>query len=238
MSEPKVSLGREDTARYLGLLSKRLGERGLQARLFVVGGAAMALAYYPEGVERRLSDDVDAFGHPSDVVFEIAAEIAEDEGLQQDWLNADAKGFLPAHGTGEGVIVDLSVEGGLTVEVASPELMLAMKIRSARPGRDTDDLAVLVRLVGVRSVDEARDLFDDVYDGEEIFTRRAQTLLEAVLDEYEMESSSPPHTLPAVTSPAAQLRDSGGTSSFQPRTPDGRFSEKYRAEVDPGFGLE
>ena len=72
-------------------LSDRLAARGQQAQLFVVGGAAMALEY--DG--GRVTRDVDAAFAPTSAVREIAAEMGELHGLEPDWINDAAKGFLP-----------------------------------------------------------------------------------------------------------------------------------------------
>lgn len=49
-------------------LSDRLGERGARAQVFVVGGAAMALAHDQD----RLTRDVDALFVPAPIVRECA----------------------------------------------------------------------------------------------------------------------------------------------------------------------
>lgn len=64
-------------------LSENLQARGLQAQLFVVGGAAMALAYD----QQRITRDVDAIFEPAPEVRDIAESIADRHGLEPDWLN-------------------------------------------------------------------------------------------------------------------------------------------------------
>lgn len=72
-------------------MSDRLQAGGVRAQLFVVGGAAMALAYDGD----RLTRDVDALFVPAPEVRQIAEEISAARGLEPDWLNDAAKGFLP-----------------------------------------------------------------------------------------------------------------------------------------------
>ena len=68
-------------------LSDRLAAAGVSAQLFVVGGAAMALAY-----DRvRLTRDVDALFVPAPEVRRIAEEMSGPHGLEPDWLNDAAK---------------------------------------------------------------------------------------------------------------------------------------------------
>jgi hypothetical protein len=53
-------------------LSSELAHREVRGRLFVVGGAAMALAY----AARRVTRDVDAIFEPKAVVYEAARAVA------------------------------------------------------------------------------------------------------------------------------------------------------------------
>jgi hypothetical protein len=84
-------LGREDIRALLDDLSQELAARGARAELFLVGGAALAVAYDA----MRATRDLDAVFIPSGVVRQAAAAIAEREGLAEDWLNDAVKGFLP-----------------------------------------------------------------------------------------------------------------------------------------------
>src|SRR5271156_5607662 len=87
-----TGLGREDIRALLDDLSAELAERGARAELFLVGGAALAVAYDA----MRATRDLDAVFIPTDVVRQAAAAVAEREGLAQDWLNDVLKGSSPA----------------------------------------------------------------------------------------------------------------------------------------------
>jgi hypothetical protein len=52
---------------------------------------------------------------------------------------------------------------GLTVNVASPTWLLAMKARAARGRRDLDDLWVLCQVLGLRTIDEVWNICDAVW---------------------------------------------------------------------------
>jgi hypothetical protein len=132
----------------------------VEGTVYVVGGAALALTYY-EGGERRLTSDIDAAYTPATVIEELIAEIAQDEGISANWLNQKASQFFPAHGLPEGHVV--IERAGLTVSVGPAPLLLAMKLRAARLGRDNDDIAVLLRICDIRSVDEAIAVLDECY---------------------------------------------------------------------------
>lgn len=184
-----------DTARLRALLvelAERLADQRIEAKVYVVGGAALALSYYKEG-ERRLTSDVDATFFPVDIVASAAEEIAAEHGLRPSWLSGQASQFCLAAGVPEGAVIikrDL-----VEIVVGPPRLILAMKLRAARLGRDNDDIAVLLRRCDIRSVEEAIDVLDETYSGEEVFKPVARAIVEAGLGEYEVRSARPPFAL-------------------------------------------
>ena len=94
MSEGRdLSLTREQIIGLLAELGQELDARGVKAQLFVVGGAAMALAYNM----RRTTADVDGVFEPKAVIYEAARRVADrHEKLPADWLNDGVKGaFSP-----------------------------------------------------------------------------------------------------------------------------------------------
>ena len=138
-------------------LGRRLDEEGLRARIFVVGGAAMALAFST----RRATRDIDAVFEPKTAVYTEAAKMAEEHGLPADWLNDGVKGLLPDRvPTQVGTQFDAT---GLAVEVASADYLFAMKAMAARAEVDADDLKVLARHLGFRDAEEAVQLVERYY---------------------------------------------------------------------------
>jgi hypothetical protein len=155
-----------DAARIRELLTelgRRLAARGIEADLFLVGGAAMALAFARDRVTR----DLDAVFEPKSEVYEEAHRLAADRGLPGDWLNDAVKGLLPdrrppAEGYGT-----FSVEG-LHVGVAAPDYLFAMKAQAARVETDGEDLRRLAEILGLRSAAEALDLVERYYGPERL----------------------------------------------------------------------
>jgi len=91
MTEPgSVLLGREQLEQAFTALGERLVRRGVVADIFVVGGAAMALAYDATLVTR----DVDSLFVPHGVVLEEARNVARDLGLPPWWLNEQASVYI------------------------------------------------------------------------------------------------------------------------------------------------
>ncbi len=149
-------MDRDEILNLLHELGDRLAERGVRGELFLVGGAAMALAYST----RRSTSDLDAIFEPKQVIYEVAESIAQDRDLPAGWLNDGVKGFLPGADPNARVLLDLT---GLRVTIASPRFLLAMKLMASRIERDEDDLRLLLGLCAIRSVNEALDLLEGLY---------------------------------------------------------------------------
>jgi predicted nucleotidyltransferase len=166
-----VLMGRAELERAFTALGDRLVRRGVVADLFVVGGAAMALAYDATRVTR----DVDAMFVPHGVVVEEARAVAEDLGLPPWWLNEQASVYVSGKDDpGKKRVFD---HPGLRVMVASPDHIFAMKALAART-RDVDDLRSLAALAGIDSVDTALQVCRDFYPDEPISPRTAGVLRE------------------------------------------------------------
>lgn len=174
-------------------LVDELIDRDIPARLTIYGGAGMALVHY----ERAATMDIDASFLPSEAVSDAASAVAARRGLADDWLNNAATAFLPPVPDDHPapIVID---RGDVVVTVASAELLLAMKLRASRPGRDGDDIAVLVRACGVRSVVDAQQLMDEIYLGEEQIPARGLALLDRALGEVEIRLATGTTVLPAV----------------------------------------
>jgi hypothetical protein len=76
-------MNRSEIVAALQALARRLEARGLEADLYVVGGAAIALAYD----SRRATRDIDAVFVPKLEVYREAERVAEELGLPVGWLN-------------------------------------------------------------------------------------------------------------------------------------------------------
>jgi hypothetical protein len=142
-----------DRDRIIGLLTElgsMLAARGERADVFVVGGAAMALAYST----RRSTRDLDAVFEPKQAVSAAAKEIARAHDLPEDWLNDAVKGFLPGSDPNATTLFE---QPGISVRIASPRYLFAMKAAAARIERDAEDLQFLYRICGFGSLDEALD---------------------------------------------------------------------------------
>ena len=172
MSEAgEVLLGRQELERAFTALGERLSRRGVVADVFVVGGAAMALAYDATRVTR----DVDARFVPHGIVLEEARRVADDLGLPPWWLNEQATAYISGKDDpGKRRVFD---HPGLRVMAASPEHVFAMKALAART-RDIDDLRLLAGMIGVETADAALRVCADFYPDEPIPPRTDAVLRE------------------------------------------------------------
>jgi hypothetical protein len=161
----------------LAALDKALTELGRRAyaadrtvEIAVYGGSALLLT-----LNRKINtSDVDAvFEKDKTFIKRLAAEMAEDLGWDEDWLNDGVKGWLSARDSDPGVkslfktypSVD---QPGLRVFVAKPEYIFAMKCRAMRVGgvdssSDIDDIKLLARAIGIKSSDDALALVEKFY---------------------------------------------------------------------------
>ncbi|MDP3972960.1 MAG: DUF6036 family nucleotidyltransferase [Candidatus Nanopelagicales bacterium] len=149
-------LSRYEIIRLLEELGADLSAHGMKAQLFIVGGAAMTLAFNT----RRLTRDVDGVFEPKSVVHAAARRIAaRHEGLPDDWLNDAVKGLLPGPDPEARVIID---QPGVSVSVPSARYLLALKVQAARIDRDDDDIRFLARQCRASSADEVLSIAENV----------------------------------------------------------------------------
>lgn len=149
-----------DTMRaLLAELDERLRARGVAASVYVVGGAAMALAYGRKDV----TPDIDAIASHRAVVEE-ARGIADRHGLAEHWLNDGARAWVPPRPASAR---RRPTEPGLTIHIAPAEHVLAMKLLALRR-KDRPDIRLLIahlQMVEAEPEDYA-DLLERVYSGE------------------------------------------------------------------------
>lgn len=150
MSDP--TFDRAQVLDLLGEMSRRASRRNVRLELFLVGGAAMVLAYGTN----RTTRDIDGIFEPKMIAYEIAAEVARDRGLPAGWLNDAVKAFpFPKGGMDPAAKVYYD-HPGLVVRVASPRYLFAMKAWSGREA-DEEDLRALWPLCKYASAAEALD---------------------------------------------------------------------------------
>jgi hypothetical protein len=144
----------------LQALGGELTRQDIRGQIFIVGGAAMALAYST----RRVTKDIDAVFEPKSAIYAAAEKVAEEQGLPADWLNDAAKAFMPGKDAHARPLPDIK---GIEVTTASPKYLLAMKLMAMRFGEDDHDIEILLEQCDMHTAPEALDLLKEMYPSTE-----------------------------------------------------------------------
>jgi hypothetical protein len=146
-------MNKAEILKYLKLLGRELEQRGERGELLLAGGATMALVHSA----RDMTKDVDALYEPKTTINEIVEKIAEEYGLNKDWLNDGVKGFIDSNAPTE-IFMEIP---GLVINTVSAEYLLSMKLLSARYGeKDHDDIKFLINKLDITSAEEAFEILE------------------------------------------------------------------------------
>lgn len=139
---PRYEFNASEVADLLAQLDQRLQRRGVAASVFVVGGAAIAAA----GVRSdRLTEDIDAIAQDAVVLAEASA-LAAERGLPENWLNPNARMWMPPLPDG---VLDRPDRPGLRVTYADDGFLFATKLVAQRT-KDADDVVALAERLGMQ----------------------------------------------------------------------------------------
>ncbi|SEN98638.1 DUF6036 family nucleotidyltransferase [Cryobacterium luteum] len=158
---PGEALDRDDLISGLNAVIAKLRAAGQPAGIRIIGGAALALRYF----DRDTTTDIDARLQPEGPIRAIATDVARENQWPSDWLNSAAAQFIPTYGADPEWEVLYSSDG-ITVEVASPRALLAMKLNASRAGRDDQDIANLLAICKIPDIDAAEDLLNEYFPGD------------------------------------------------------------------------
>lgn len=132
-----------EVAQLLAELDRRLERGGVAASVFVVGGAAVAAT----GVrQQRLTQDVDVITDEQ-AVLRDAALIARERGIPENWLNPNARMWMPPLPDG---VLDRPPQPGLRITYADDGFLFATKLIAQR-AKDADDIVALARRLGMQA---------------------------------------------------------------------------------------
>lgn len=157
------------------LLDAELAKSDTKGELYLVGGAVMCLVFNARPATR----DVDAWFRPTALVREAAARVAAGAGVPATWLNDGVKAYLSARGDFNAY---LELEH-LSVFVAQPAYLLAMKCAAMRLGEefhDLDDVRYLLRYLNISTAEEALAIVVSYYD-EALLPLKTRLALEELL---------------------------------------------------------
>lgn len=185
-----VTLTRDEIIAALADVVRALTSAGQPATIQLLGGAAIALTI--DG-DRPPTKDIDAALTPPGVLRAAAATVGRAKGWPENWLDEEATIFLPNQFGRGPEWVTLHDEGRILIQVASPRMLLAMKLIAfiKRPRRDADDVAILLAANGIASAAEAEMVMAEFYPGDEL-PPVAYERLEAVVAQGLRDVSPPP----------------------------------------------
>ena len=163
-------LDRERILELFDELSHELRITRTRAQIYIVGGAAMSLAFARDRTTRDGDARIDT-GHSR--LTEAVRKIGRKYGLGDTWLNDQATTAIP-RGTDTRART-LYESPYLTVTGASAEHLLAMKLLAAR-NVDRQDIATLADHLELKGPKEAIRIYEDVFP-EEPLKDEAQELL-------------------------------------------------------------
>lgn len=156
-----AGLSKQSVERLLRELNEELRREEVSGELYLVGGAVMCLAFEA----RPSTKDLDGFFRPKAAISKAAQRVASRNELTEGWLNDAAKGFLSDKGDFRNFL-ELS---NLQVFIPSPEYLFAMKCLAMRLGAefaDEDDVKFLIRVLNLRTYDEAIEILSRYYSVE------------------------------------------------------------------------
>lgn len=152
-------MGASEMQALLGELDRRLESRGVAASVYLVGGAAMTLAYGRES----LTPDIDAVASHQAVLEEVAL-MATEYKLPKGWLNENAAPYIPPRPEWAETPPK---DPGLTIYVAPPRHLLAMKMVAWRT-KDRSDIILMIDECDMRdaSAEDFAQLLAEEFSGE------------------------------------------------------------------------
>lgn len=170
-----VVLGKEQILHCFDTLNQKLAEHGQHGEILVCGGASMALLFD----DTTVTKDIDAVILSTEMKNDIskyAAQIAEEQSLDEDWFNEAAKGYVNLTWDRK----EVSKYSNLAVYSVPAEQLLAMKLSAARTdARDMEDAIKLMKHLGLQHEDEALEILEKNMPGiiltakNEFFAREA-----------------------------------------------------------------
>lgn len=186
----------------LAELGRRAFAAGRTVEIVVYGGSALLLT-----LNRQINTgDVDAvFEGNKDFIKRLAADMAEEFGWDENWLNDGVKGWLSKRDADPDVRALFKTypsedQPGLRVYTARPEYLFAMKCRAMRVGgvetnSDIDDIKLLARAIGIKNSQDALTLVEKFYP-QNVLQPKTRLGLEEIFSNLETYDHAPPSSQP------------------------------------------
>ena len=199
------SFDRKTLEYALAELGHRAFSAGRTVEIVIYGGSALLLT-----LNRQINTgDVDAvFEGNKDFIKRLAAEMAEEFGWDENWLNDGVKGWLSNRDADPDVKALFKTypaedRPGLRVYTAKPEYLFAkcraMRVGGVETNSDIDDIKLLARAIGIRNSQDALILVEKFYP-QNMLQPKTRLGLEEIFSNLDIDrgndqaapSSSPP----------------------------------------------
>lgn len=178
---PSNKLSKEQILAALARLNELLHGKGVMGEICIFGGAAMVLAFDA----RESTRDVDGIFVPKQDVITSAIQVAQEFGLEPDWLNDGVKGFVSdeAEFTADG----MPIFSNLRIMRPTTEYLLAMKCLASRAADvstdgDRADILTLLKRTGITNAAAVCDLVTRYYK-ESLLPPRVRFYIEELIGE-------------------------------------------------------
>jgi len=147
-------LKREDMLHYFEEINEHLAVADKHGEILIAGGAALTLVFQA----RNSTYDIDAIFEPKEDMRKIIKDVAQANGIDDDWLNDAVKGFM----TDKMKFSTFLEYSHLTVSSLDAESLLAMKLVSARPApsKDMQDSLFLIKILNIESEDQLLEIIN------------------------------------------------------------------------------
>lgn len=148
--------------KYMTLLGERLSEQGKEIELQIFGGSALALHY---DTRRRTTDDIDALYVRDQVIEDEIKKIADEFGLQKEWLNDHIKNTLYGVNISADKMSLVLDKPGIKAYVVSAKMLLANKamIYSRNKTEDIIDAAKLCKILNITNEQQIESVIKEFY---------------------------------------------------------------------------
>lgn len=167
---------KEELLDYLTQLNNKMKLADIKGELHIYGGAVMCLVLEA----RQSTKDIDGWFVPTRDMRELIEEVANDNGIDKNWLNDGVKGFISSNDNTESFLSLTNLE----ISTALPEYVFAMKcmaVRKDADSKDIDDIKFLINYLGIKTYDEAIQIVLQ-YFPQNLISIRTQLTLEELFD--------------------------------------------------------
>lgn len=163
-------LDRERLVKLFDELSAELRFSRTRAQIYIVGGAAMSLAFDRERTTRDVDARIDT-GHSR--LVEAVRKVGRRHGLGDTWLNDQATTAIPRAADRRAETLYSSPH--LTVTGASARHLLAMKLLAGR-NKDREDVVVLAKHLKLKESADAIRIYKELFPDEKLKPQARQVL--------------------------------------------------------------